>query len=71
VPQAAVGVAAVAGERRTPARRRATGRLDEHDVCAELGQHEPGELAAFVGAVDHAVRRQHPLAFPRARTARV
>jgi hypothetical protein len=37
----------------------AAGRLDRHDVGAELREQEPGERAALVGEIGHAVALEH------------
>ena len=57
--QRALDVLAVAGERTAPATGRTPGRLDEHDVGAEAGEDERGQVAAFIGEIDDAIGLQH------------
>ena len=60
--QRALGVPAVTGERAAPSAARTLRRFDEHDVGAEPGEHERGEVAALVGQVDDPIPLQHPAA---------
>ena len=60
--QRALGVPAVTGERAAPSAARTLRRFDEHDVGAEPGEHERGQVAALVGQVDDPIPLQHPAA---------
>ena len=54
----------VAGVRTAPATARAVGRFHEHDVGAEPGEDERGEVATFVGEVDDAIGLEHRCGVP-------
>ena len=60
MPQAGVRARSIPSERWTPPCRGTAGRFDQQHLGTELSEHESGELAAFVGAVDHTTPRQHP-----------